>query len=155
MSQAQRTGGANDQPAVAPPDSMRSAQHGEQAAPTVSPATQDAGRQDPNREHQDDGERNQGYLGTPFVPRADRLRFAVEVEASDDKVARQYAVDDWILEQDNPDFQEMSQKHMGCFDIDSRVVTQEQYLELFDEDNDYMAHVELDRKLSYINRVKK
>ena len=84
-----------------------------------------------------------------------RLRFAVEVEANDDKVARQYAVDDWVLEQDNPDFQEMSQKHMGCFDIDSRVVTQEQYLELFDEDNDYMAHVELDRKLSYINRVKK
>lgn len=84
-----------------------------------------------------------------------RIRHVIEVEAADDATAIQLAQDDWILEQGNVDFNEFSQKHMGDMDISGRIIDQDEYLKIFDEDNDYMSGFPVDKKLSYINRIKK
>ena len=83
-----------------------------------------------------------------------RIRYAVEIEATDNDKAIEYALDNWILEQENVDFKEFSQKHMGSMDISSRVISREEYLKVFDQDNDYMKDFTNDVKFNFINRIK-
>lgn len=50
-------------------------------------------------------------------------------------------------------FSELSQKHINESVISSREITEEEYLKIFDQDNDYLQHLSQDKKLAMIKRV--
>jgi len=76
-------------------------------------------------------------------------RYAVEIPEGDDNT---WAVEDVIL--DPGTVEEMSQRHLGEFDISSRTITKEEYLRLFDEDNDYLKQWPEKQKLGFIHKSK-
>jgi hypothetical protein len=74
------------------------------------------------------------------------VRYVVEVEDNID-----YALDTVVLEQSNVEFPEFSQKHLGETIVSHREISKEEYLKLFDQDNDYLSSLSDDRKLKFIN----
>jgi len=78
-----------------------------------------------------------------------RVRFAVEVEDNID-----YALDEAIMREQDPDFKEFSQEHLGITIFNHYELNKEQYLEMFDKDNGYLSHLTDEQKLSYINQTK-
>lgn len=78
-----------------------------------------------------------------------RMRYVVEVEDDID-----HALDEVIMNDTNIEFHEFSQKHLGPSPIiDHYEITPEQYLEIFDKDNDYLASWTDDQKFSFINYI--
>lgn len=75
------------------------------------------------------------------------IRHVVEVE---DNI--EHAVDEVVCNMDNPDLTEFSQKHLGMVVISHREITQDEFLKLFDQDNDYLASWSEEQKLKLINK---
>ena len=80
-----------------------------------------------------------------------RMRYVVRIE--DDSVLER-ALDTVLDHEDDVHFKEFSQKHIDPNGvIDYREITEEEYLRIFDEDNDYLASWTDEQKKSYINVV--
>jgi hypothetical protein len=78
-----------------------------------------------------------------------RLRYAIEVENDID-----HALDEVIMRTGDFDFKEFSQKHLDPpVLIDHYEITSDEYLKMFDEDNDYLASWDEEKKLSMINTI--
>lgn len=75
-----------------------------------------------------------------------RIRYAVEVEVEDDI---DHAIDQLV----NGRAEEMSQEHLGEIPISNREITREEYLNLFNKDNDYLKSWTDDQKFNLINRI--
>lgn len=76
-----------------------------------------------------------------------RMRYVVKARSEE------HALDEVVMEEHNTDFKEFSQEHIGTHIFSSREVTEEQYLELFDKDNDYLKGWTKEQKLDSINEV--
>jgi hypothetical protein len=68
-----------------------------------------------------------------------RMRYAVELKSD--------SPDEWALDTVVcGDAKEFSQEHLGEQIVSHRVVSREEFLEVFDKDNDYLKAIETDRK---------
>ena len=78
-----------------------------------------------------------------------RIRYCVEVE---DNV--EHALDEVICRDGDMEFQEFSQEHLEPSPILSyREISKEEYLKMFDEDNDYHKSWDEDQKLRFVNKI--
>ena len=76
-----------------------------------------------------------------------RMRYVIEAEAES------HALDEVTLNESKPEFVEFSQHHVGTNIFSSREISEEEFLELFDKDNDYLKNWSKKQKLSHINRI--
>ena len=76
-----------------------------------------------------------------------RMRYVVEAECEE------HALDEVVCNEHDTEFKEFSQEHIGTHIFSSREVTKEQYLELFDKDNDYLKGWTEEQKLNMINEI--
>ena len=76
-----------------------------------------------------------------------RHRYVVEAKEEE------HAADTVVMEMDKPTFREFSQKHIDESITDVREISKDEYLAMFDRDNDYLASWTEDQKVSYINSV--
>ena len=76
-----------------------------------------------------------------------RIRYVVEL-ADDEPM--EYALDTVVM--DSSDLREFSQKHLIAIPSSARVIDQEEYLRVFNEDNDYLKSWSDEQKLKMINR---
>lgn len=53
----------------------------------------------------------------------------------------------------NSEAKEMSQNHLGEMDLSTREITKEEYLRLFNEDNEYLSQWSDEAKLNLINKL--
>lgn len=72
-----------------------------------------------------------------------RMRYAIEVE---DDI-------DHALDCDIDNIDEVSQKYLDQTIVSHREITEEEYLKIFDEDNDYLSDWTVDQKKDYIHKV--
>jgi len=78
-----------------------------------------------------------------------RLRYCVEVEDIID-----HALDEVVMRENDSDFTEFSQKHLGpTVMISHREISEEEYLRMFDEDNDYLQTWTKEKKFNFINKI--
>ena len=78
-----------------------------------------------------------------------RLRYVIEVEDDID-----HALDEYIMRESDIEFKEFSQKHLNPTTIiEHYEITQEEYLEMFDQDNDYLKDWDTERKLNWVNKI--
>jgi hypothetical protein len=78
-----------------------------------------------------------------------RLRYAIEVEDDID-----HALDEVIMRTGDFEFKEFSQKHLEPIVlIDHYEITRDEYLKMFNEDNDYLTSWDDEKKLSMINCI--
>ena len=77
-----------------------------------------------------------------------RIRYCVEVEDNID-----HALDEVVCEVDNENFHEFSQQHLGHTIISHREISKEEYLRMFNEDNDYLKDWSEEQKLNWINKI--
>ena len=78
-----------------------------------------------------------------------RNRYVVEVEDDID-----HALDDYICNEHNIEYKEFSQKHLEpTVIIDHYEINKEEYLKMFNEDNDYLRSWTDDQKFSFINSI--
>lgn len=78
-----------------------------------------------------------------------RIRYVVEVE---DDI--EHALDEVVFRENDHTFQEFSQKHLEpTAIIDHREISEEEYLKIFDEDNDYLKSWTNDEKKKFINVI--
>ena len=78
-----------------------------------------------------------------------RMRHVIEVE---DVI--EHALDEFVMMESDVDFIEFSQKNLlPSVIISHREITQEEYLKLFDEDNDYLKGWSEEHKLNWINKI--
>lgn len=78
-----------------------------------------------------------------------RIRYVVEVEDNID-----HALDEVIMQEGKEDFVEFSQEYMGIMPISHREISREEYLKVFDKDNDYLKDWPEEKKLGFINKIK-
>ena len=80
-----------------------------------------------------------------------RIRYCVEVEDNIDDALDEVVTKEW----EGPDvFKEFSQKSLEPTVILShREITEEEYLKMFDEDNDYLKTWNKEQKLNFINKI--
>ena len=71
-----------------------------------------------------------------------RMRYVVETNHPD------YAVDEVMVKEKG----EFSQKYIGNNVLSVREITADEYLKIFDEDNDYLKGWSEEQKLDFINR---
>lgn len=77
-----------------------------------------------------------------------RMRYVVRANSEID------AMDEVTWCEGNADFKEFSQKHIDpTAIIDCREITEEEYLRLFDQDNDYLKEWTDEQKKSFINVI--
>ena len=76
-----------------------------------------------------------------------RLRYVVEAEEES------HALDEVVLNEHRTDFKEFSQEHIGTHVFSSREISDKEYLELFDKDNDYLKNWSKKQKLNHINKI--
>ena len=76
-----------------------------------------------------------------------RMRYVVEAKEAE------HAADEVVFSLGNTEFKEFSQHHVDEVITSTREITQEEYLKLFDTDNDYLAEWSVDEKLSFVNRI--
>ena len=74
-----------------------------------------------------------------------RMRYVVEVP----KGKKDWALDTVSCEEAT----ELSQHHLGENIVSHRVLTEKEYFEVFDEDNQYLSQWNNDKKKSFINRI--
>lgn len=78
-----------------------------------------------------------------------RIRYVVEVEDDID-----HALDEvHMRENDVDNFHEFSQEYLGMMPISHREINKEEYLKMFDQDNDYLKSWTEDQKLRFINSI--
>jgi hypothetical protein len=76
-----------------------------------------------------------------------RMRYVVEA------LEEEHANDEVVCAIGNTDFQEFSQHHVDEVITGSREITKEEYLKMFDKDNDYLATWPEEQKLGFINKI--
>jgi hypothetical protein len=78
-----------------------------------------------------------------------RMRYAVEAHTLED------ALDEVTVKNElyDEDWREMSQHHIGESISSSREVTSEEYLKVFDEDNEYLREWPDEQKFQFINHI--
>jgi len=77
-----------------------------------------------------------------------RIRYAVEVEDDID-----HALDEVVMREHDEEFYEFSQEHLGLNIVSHREITKEEYLSMFNKDNDYLSDWNEEQKLKYINKI--
>lgn len=78
-----------------------------------------------------------------------RMRYVVQV----DNVIED-ALDEVIMRESDNDFKEFSQKHIDpTAIIDYREITEEEYLKIFNQDNDYLSSWTNEQKKQFINVI--
>jgi hypothetical protein len=78
-----------------------------------------------------------------------RLRYCVEVE---DNI--EHALDEVVMREIDSDFHEFSQQHLEpTVLLSHREISEEEYLRMFDEDNDYLKTWSKEKKLNLINKI--
>ena len=78
-----------------------------------------------------------------------RMRYVVEVEDNID-----HALEAVVYNTGNFEFHEFSQKHLGeCPVLDHYEITEDEYITMFDKDNDYLISWTDDQKKSFINVI--
>lgn len=75
-----------------------------------------------------------------------RMRYAIRAKS------KTHAEDEFVMEVQK-DLIEMSQNHLDEIIVSTRKVSEKKYLEIFDEDNDYLKDWPTDTKLRSINVV--
>lgn len=76
-----------------------------------------------------------------------RMRYVFEVE---DDI--EHALDEYVMLENTMELKEFSQLHLEPTVILShREITKEDYLRIFDEDNEYIAKWEDEKKMTFIN----
>ena len=76
-----------------------------------------------------------------------RMRYVVEA------LEEEHANDEVVCGLGNTDFQEFSQHHVDEVITGSREITKEEYIKMFDKDNDYLAKWPEEQKLGFINKI--
>lgn len=76
-----------------------------------------------------------------------RMRYVVEAKCVE------HAKDEVVMNISEGNLQEFSQKHIDEVIISSREIDREQYLQMFNEDNEYLQDWDEDQKLQFINEV--
>jgi hypothetical protein len=77
-----------------------------------------------------------------------RMRYVVRANSVED------ALDEVTWREGDSTFREFSQKHIDpTAIIDQREITEEEYIKLFDQDNDYLADWTDEQKKQYINVI--
>ena len=79
-----------------------------------------------------------------------RIRYCVEVEDDID-----HALDEIICNYEEVEFKEFSQDHLrpSPIFISHREISKDEYLRMFDEDNDYLKGWTEEKKLEFINKI--
>ena len=77
-----------------------------------------------------------------------RIRYVVEVEDDIND-----ALDEVVMKGDNTGFHEFSQEYLGETTISYREISKEEYLSVFDKDNDYLSSWTEEQKLRFINKI--
>ena len=77
-----------------------------------------------------------------------RVRYVVEVE---DNI--EHAVDEVVYREHDTEFKEFSQMHLGNVIFSHREISQDEYLKLFNEDNDYLSEWPEEQKKRLINVI--
>lgn len=79
-----------------------------------------------------------------------RIRYCVEVEDDID-----HALDEIICNYTEMEFKEFSQEHLlpSPIFLSHREIRKEEYLRMFNEDNDYLKSWTEDQKLEFINKI--
>jgi hypothetical protein len=79
-----------------------------------------------------------------------RIRYCVEVEDDID-----HALDEVVMEYDNLQFHEFSQEHLlpSPIFVSHREISKEEYLRMFNEDNNYLRDWTEEQKLRWINKI--
>jgi len=77
-----------------------------------------------------------------------RMRYVVRAKNAED------ALDEVVMRETDTTFKEFSQKHIDPTGIiDYREISEEEYLKMFDQDNDYLASWTEEQKKSFINVI--
>ena len=77
-----------------------------------------------------------------------RMRYVVEAKEEE------HALDEVVCEESNPDFKEFSQQHIGTHIFSSREIDKDEFLKLFDKDNDYLKSWSNEEKFKkMINKI--
>lgn len=77
-----------------------------------------------------------------------RMRYVVRANNVED------AMDEVVMRETDTEFKEFSQKHIDpTAIIDYREITEEEYLKLFNQDNDYLSTWTEEQKKSFINVI--
>jgi hypothetical protein len=77
-----------------------------------------------------------------------RLRYVVRANTVED------ALDEVVMRENDADFKEFSQKHLEpTAIIDHREITEEEFLQLFGQDNDYLNTWTDEKKKEFINVI--
>jgi len=76
-----------------------------------------------------------------------RQRYVVEAREAE------HAADEVVMESGNPDFKEFSQKHISELVTSTREISVDEYLKLFDVDNDYLSKWSIPQKMETVNVI--
>ena len=76
-----------------------------------------------------------------------RMRYVVEGKNSE------HAMDEVVMQLGNSSFKEFSQHHVDEVITSSREIDDEEYLRMFDEDNDYLKDWNVEQKMQYVNKI--
>lgn len=76
-----------------------------------------------------------------------RMRYVVEAKEAS------HAEDEVVCSVGNHEFKEFSQQHVDECITSTREISKEEYLKLFDLDNDYLKSWTEEQKLQYINEI--
>lgn len=77
-----------------------------------------------------------------------RLRYVVRAKTVED------AIDEVVMREGDASFKEFSQKHIDPTSIiDHREITEEEYITMFDKDNDYLINLSDEHKNQFINVI--
>jgi len=76
-----------------------------------------------------------------------RHRYVVECNEEE------HAADEVVCRLGNDDFEEFSQHHVDESISSTRVITEHEYMELFDKDNHYLAKWDVEQKKRFINKI--
>ena len=76
-----------------------------------------------------------------------RMRYVVECDEEE------HATDEVIMKKDSGDFIEFSQQYLDEVIVSTRTISREDYIELFNKDNDYLASWGDEEKWRYVNKI--
>ena len=77
-----------------------------------------------------------------------RIRYVVEVEDN-----LEHALDEVVCREHDTDFKEFSQTHLGSVVVSHREISGDEYLKIFNEDNDYLSMWPEEQKNRLINVI--
>ena len=76
-----------------------------------------------------------------------RMRYVVEGKEES------HASDEFVMEVGKESFKEFSQHHMDEVIVSTRELTDDEYLKLFDKDNDYLKNWTEEEKFGFVNKI--